>query len=115
MALSDEDRELADKIKNDPLAQMHLLLREYGWEAETRFGGEWIWSKPGFDGAVMTKRANGEARWFEIPPEAWAPEDELTSVEELCRRLKEIAENPISRWPPDSPRPSRRSKRPADR
>jgi hypothetical protein len=39
----------------DPLAEMHLLLREHGWEPEVLLS-RWNWSRPGWNFVFWTLR-----------------------------------------------------------
>jgi hypothetical protein len=114
-----EDR-IRENIKNDPLAQMHLLLREHGWRPSYyRDWQFWKWTHREFAMTIITTRAlNSEPRWDVVQRDSrsrafpWPGgyPKQGTSVASLRRHLKQLAKKS-----PASPHPSRRSKPTADR
>lgn len=67
----------------DPLAEMHKLLREHGWDDAT--GKAWRWTHPDHPTSILTVRdASGRVVWTE------AGRTNFT-VDDLRRRLKELA------------------------
>jgi hypothetical protein len=81
-------------MKLDPLAQMHLLLREHGWEPEESAADEggtvYYWTHVGCDSEITTAATvDVPAAWFIAGQEPPAS----TSVEDLRRRLQELAES----------------------
>lgn len=92
----------------DELAEMHLLLREHGWEAEYvdawRFDdgtlGEhayWVWKRPSSPKqSILTSRdgiaGRGHPGWRsnDYPPERVSVEDSRSPAT-LEKRLKELA------------------------
>jgi hypothetical protein len=48
----------------DPLAEMHLLLREHGWEPECLDNSSyWRWYQAGCDSWFTTSRDGAPAYW----------------------------------------------------
>ena len=82
-------------MKLDPLAEMHLLLREYGWENidhgiyEGWEGWTWSHSKAlqGDESKMITTHRNvsDPTDWF------WSAGGESEDIEELREYLKELA------------------------
>jgi hypothetical protein len=85
----------------DPLAEMHLLLREHGWEPRFNSRGYrwmfWKWTRPGCDWTVVTVRDYRDpedTRWQIVYGRAWrsfSGEPRGFRVAGLRRRLEELA------------------------
>jgi hypothetical protein len=76
-----------------PLAEMHQLLREAGWEAKYEDDGyflpSWEWSHPRIKTTITTLQER-KAHWFEGKTR-WEGDHEL-GVVDLRIRLKELAQ-----------------------
>jgi hypothetical protein len=101
------ERRLVRNVKRRPLAQMHLLLRRYGWKPEHYDAGIhiWYWRRRGLKETRFTTRNwNRKPRWSEEQPvhtrygTHWRSpggqygEQFFYDVDSLRARLKELAQ-----------------------
>jgi hypothetical protein len=69
----------------DRLTEMHLLLREAGWEPEYTGEDIWVWSLAGCKKKIITDNHRGEIYWHRETAVL------VQSVRSLKKRLKELA------------------------
>lgn len=81
-------------MKLDPLAEMHLLLREHGWKPELGKEGEgWTWTLPGCHRSFYTAMDGQVDDCFEFEiPYRRNDEGRYHTVDSLRRRLQELAQ-----------------------
>jgi hypothetical protein len=96
-----------DKLKWSALAEMHLILREHGWEPEMEYGNGpayWVWTRQVDDYAIFTAPLPDDTG-REWPGQLWSesggsiahylsrtrPPEMYFTVAGLRHRLKELA------------------------
>jgi len=102
-----QEARLRRKVTRSPLAQMHVLLRRYGWKPQLqtldsiRFDS-WIWKRRGADEKILTTRAtrvfpkrDRKTEWYAMPRAGLPRYDTWRgnpSVDDLEKKLKELAQ-----------------------
>jgi hypothetical protein len=77
----------------DALTEMHLLLREHGWEPEpdTEFEDMWDWDRPedGPAGEIIStwREDDGEAKWASMSLPVWQPDGDVAALEKRLKAL----------------------------
>ena len=69
----------------DPLTEMHLLLREHGWEPENNRSA-YLWTRAGCPKQIQTFRVGNLTEWLAFPGGRLSQ-----GVTSLRKRLKQLA------------------------
>jgi hypothetical protein len=78
-----------DKLKWNTLAEMHLLLREHGWEVTSPRERHWIWKLRGRPVRIFTTGVDDGAEWCDLNPNCQVGPKRGT-VASLKRKLKQV-------------------------